>query len=134
MFAKRSISVKWDCIERQAEVDRGHHWVNYRIELKGLDIPAFRMDRGVQQGEGANPALFTTLVEELLWKRWDAMAAIKEWRICIGDRRMTRISWADDSLLVASSREQLAHIRAIDTDLPRSGMEVEWADTENVHG
>lgn len=56
---------------------------------------------------------------------------MEELGIRIGDRGMTRISWAGDNLLVSSSREQLAQlIRAIEADLPRPGMEDEWADTE----
>lgn len=60
----------------------------------------------VQQGPGSSPGLCAPLVERLLWPQWGAAAAEHEWSAQAQGCR-TCSSWADDSLVTASSFSML---------------------------
>lgn len=97
-------------IQRRAEAKllfRGRHGHVCTFELDNLEVPAFWRNRRVQQGQGSSPTLFHTFAERLLWRQWDAMAAIEQWGILAGGMHMARVSWAGCNLLVAAGAGQM---------------------------
>eukprot|EP00973_Karenia_brevis_P072582 10082551-Karenia_brevis.AAC.1 len=66
----------------------------------------FRISRGTKQGDPMSPVVFNSVLQEIfnsIQPRWE----LKHWGIQIGDRCLTNLRFADDVLLVATSRRQL---------------------------
>lgn len=76
-----------------------------------------------------------TLVEPLLWRKWDTIAEALEWGIAFDASQLQRVCWADDNIVVPTSPTQLRNMfRQVDALLPAAGMFGDWTDRKECPG
>ena len=84
------------------------------VSLDGILSKAFEIRRGTKQGDPLSPALFNAVLEDGLRKiksKWHKKSS--EYAIAVGETGadiLTNLRFADDLLLMASSKKQIKEI------------------------
>jgi hypothetical protein len=116
-FAKAFDSVEhaslWAALYEQGE--DGHYirllaslYENQVGKIRGPPISkSFKIQRGSKQGDPMSPKLFNAVLEKV-FKRIQLKWAEKDWGIKVDGKRLTNLRFADDVILVASSKNQVA--------------------------
>ena len=69
----------------------------------------FALERGTKQGDPLSPALFNAVVEEVMRKLKSGWRS-REFGIRVGDDLLNNLRFADDLLLIGSSRAQVKNM------------------------
>ena len=104
-----------------------------QISLAGLTGTPFKKSKGVYQGQGSSPKVYSVDSERLAWLIFDKACAVRKLGVDFDGHLISRLTWADDNIIVARSARQLRLMACLlDNTLSSTPYTIAWTDEDKA--